>query len=225
MIRYRLDDLGAYQFEKLVQSVLKVKSGLSVESWGNRGDFGRDAYTRNSLRYPNADTQHTGPFLFQVKFIEGANAAGAQPDALLLSSVSKEIVQIERRKASPSWNAPKWFTFITNSLIKAKIREKIHGLFLSAIPGAEIVIWNGDDICDVLDQAPTVSRSFPQLLSIRDLDHLIRCALSKESIERSSAAIDTAKELVPIFAPTANYERAWRVLRKHHFAVLGRIYI
>ena len=29
-----------------------------------------------------------------------------------------------------------------------------------------------------------------------------------------------ATELVPVFAPTSSYERAWSVLRKHHFAVL-----
>ena len=51
MLRYRLDDLGAYQFEKLAQSALKVRAGLSVESWGNRGDWGRDSYTPSPLRF------------------------------------------------------------------------------------------------------------------------------------------------------------------------------
>ena len=77
MLRYKLDDLGAYQFEKLVQSLLKERVSLSVESWGNRGDFGRDAYTASSLRFPDKNVTSPGPFLFQVKFVEGANAVAS----------------------------------------------------------------------------------------------------------------------------------------------------
>jgi len=46
---------------------------------------------------------------------------------------------------------------------------------------SEIHVWGGDDICDILDRRKAIARSFPQLLSIRDLDELIRFALSKES--------------------------------------------
>jgi hypothetical protein len=81
-------------------------------------------------------------------------------------------------------------------------------------------VWGGDDVCDILDKNPEVVRAFPQLLSIRDLDALITSALQRESRERSAAAIEVARELVPVFAPTQSYERAWAVLHKHHFAVL-----
>jgi hypothetical protein len=52
MIRYRLDDLGWYQFEWLVQSLLKAEAGTAVESWGGHGDQGRDAYTASRLKFP-----------------------------------------------------------------------------------------------------------------------------------------------------------------------------
>ena len=70
MIRYRLDELGWFQFEWLVQSVLKAELGLAVESWGGSGDRGRDAYCRTPLRFPIRDVASDGPFLFQVKFAE-----------------------------------------------------------------------------------------------------------------------------------------------------------
>ena len=57
MLRYHLDDLGPYQFEKLTQSALKAALGLGVESWGNRGDWGRDSYSRGPLRYPDPKDQ------------------------------------------------------------------------------------------------------------------------------------------------------------------------
>src|SRR5947209_3353503 len=98
MIRYRLDDLGPYQFEKLMQSALKATLGLSVEAWGNRGDWGRDAYAPGALRFPDPNQITPGPFIFQAKFIEEANAAGSKPSAALVSSAAKEVERIAERK-------------------------------------------------------------------------------------------------------------------------------
>jgi hypothetical protein len=220
MLRYHLDDLGPYQFEKLTQSALKAVGGLTIESWGNRGDWGRDSYSPGPLRFPNSKVQTTGPFIFQTKFVEGANSAGARPQAALVSSASKEVSRILDRIKKHIWKEPTHFTFITNSLVGADCREKIRALFEKVMPSARVVVWGGDDVCDVLDRRPSIARAFPQLLSIRDLDQLIAFALTKESRERSQTALQLAKELVPVFAPTSAYERAWRVLRKHHFAVL-----
>jgi len=220
MLRYHLDGLGPYQFEKLTQSALKATVGLGVESWGNRGDWGRDAYAAASLRFPDPNVQVAGPFIFQTKFIEGANAAGSKPSLALLSSASKEVVRILDRKQRRLWAEPAFFVFITNSLVDAKNREKLREKFREAMPSATIHIWGGDDVCDVLDQRSSIARAFPQLLSIRDLDELIRFALNAESRARSDTGLQLAQELVPVFAPTSSYERAWKVLRKHHFAVL-----
>src|SRR5690348_4327276 len=114
MLRYHLDDLGPYQFEKLTQSALKALLGLTVESWGNRGDWGRDAYVSGKLRFPDRDRLCDGPFIFQVKFVEGANAAGAQPDPALLSSVTKEIGRIRDRIKQGTWKEPAHYTFLSN---------------------------------------------------------------------------------------------------------------
>jgi hypothetical protein len=219
-MRYKLDDLGAYQFEELTQSLLKAHVGLSVESWGRRSDFGRDAYTPSALYFPNKNIETAGPFIFQVKFVEGATASGAKPGGALLGSVSKEITQIRGRKSDPKWIEPSHFTFLTNSPMGVPLREEVREKFKSILPDSVIITYGGDDICDFLDQPPSVCRSFPQLLGIRDLDLLIRNALTRASATRSLAAIDRARELVPVFAPTSGYERAWAVLDEHHFVVL-----
>lgn len=220
MLRYRLDDLGPYQFEKLAQSALKAAVGLGVESWGNRGDWGRDSYARGPLRFPDPKVQTAGPFIFQTKFIEGANSAGSRPGAALLSSAHKEVARILDRIKKGIWKKPAHFTFTTNSLIDAGAREKIRAIFQAPLVSDAVYVWGGDDICDILDRNSGIARNFPQLLSIRDLDELISFALTKESRERSETALQIAAELVPVFAPTSSYERAWSVLRKHHFAVL-----
>lgn len=219
-MRYKLDDLGAYQFEELTQSLLKAHIGLSVESWGRRSDFGRDAYTPNALHFPNKNNETAGPFIFQVKFVEDANASGAKPSGALLGSVSKEITRIRERKNDTRWIEPSHFTFVTNSPMVATLREDVREKFKSILPDSTIITYDGDDVCDLLDTFPYICRSFPQLLSIRDLDVLIKDALTQASANRSLAAIDRARELVPVFAPTSSYERAWKVLEEHHFAVL-----
>lgn len=65
--RYRLDDLGWYQFEQLIQSALKADLGIGVESWGERRDQGRDAYCEDALNFPSKHLSEAGPFIFQAK--------------------------------------------------------------------------------------------------------------------------------------------------------------
>jgi hypothetical protein len=93
MIDYRLDDLGWFEFEQLVQTLAKARLGLGIEAWGGRGDWGRDAYFHGNLRYPtNAETD--GAFVFQAKFVEGANAGGAKPEKLIIAAVENECARI-----------------------------------------------------------------------------------------------------------------------------------
>ena len=88
-IRYKLDDLGWYQFEALVQSLFKAHAGLAVESWGGSSDLGRDAYSEQDVRL-SSTLVLPGPVIFQAKFIRGANAAGARLSGLK-SAVQAEL--------------------------------------------------------------------------------------------------------------------------------------
>ena len=72
MLRYHLDDLGWFQFEWLIQSLLKAECGLLVESWGGSGDYGRDSYSKGKLAFLKNSTTN-GPFVFQTKFVQNAN--------------------------------------------------------------------------------------------------------------------------------------------------------
>src|SRR5579862_4890901 len=91
MQRYRIDDLGWQAFEALCQSILINKFAVGVQAWGGTGDWGRDAYFNGTLPIP--DDSHVGDreFVFQAKFVENANAAGAIPAPALIKAVRKEI--------------------------------------------------------------------------------------------------------------------------------------
>ncbi len=76
-MRYRLDDLGWHQFESLCQSLLKIKFGDAIESWGGNHDIGRDAFCRRPIELVKG-TKSLAPVVFQVKFVAGANSPGAK---------------------------------------------------------------------------------------------------------------------------------------------------
>src|SRR5438552_1047060 len=113
-MRYRLDDLGWFHFEKLVQSLLKADLGLAIQSWGGHSDLGRDAYTRVRLRFPDRKRSSAGPFTFQAKYVQGANAAGADWEALLRRAIRTEVRSANGRRTQESWEEPKHYVLLTN---------------------------------------------------------------------------------------------------------------
>jgi hypothetical protein len=114
--RYRLDDLGWYQFEWPIQVVLKASVGVGVESWGGTHDGGKDAFYAGDLRFPAQEVM-PGPFVFQAKFVQNANAAGAQSAPALLDAVRREVARIEKRQQRLEWTAPKQYAVYTNAPI------------------------------------------------------------------------------------------------------------
>ncbi len=219
MLRYRLDDLGWFQFEWLVQSLLKSKCGLGVESWGGSNDYGKDAYSKESLKFP-ANRINKGPFVFQVKFVQDANAAGASAEKKLVAAIAKENERIVERRKQKKWKDPRHYSLVTNAPISAELRKEVVISIRQTLRRSSIHILSGSDICDLLDHYENLRRAFPQLLSLRDLNELIGSAVSRETRERSQAAVECAREIVPVYVPTSSYEKAWKVLHDHNFVVL-----
>jgi hypothetical protein len=123
MIDYRLDDLGWYQFERMCQALLRARHGAALEAWGGGTDFGRDAYSEGPLAYPDPNVDTAGPFVFQVKFVSGANAAGAAWQTSLRKAVSAELKRIESRVATRTWAHPAVYTLMTNAPVGASARS------------------------------------------------------------------------------------------------------
>jgi len=84
----------------------------------------------------------------------------------------------------------------------------------------EVVIMSGQDICDLLDNSPSIRVSFPQILSLRDLDSLLNDVIAKPIIERSRGMIEEAREISLIFYPTNAYSETIKKLTVNNFAVL-----
>ena len=220
MARYRLDDLGWYQFENLVQAALKSELGIGVESWGGRGDFGRDAFCRRALKFPSKDVLSDGPFVFQMKFVQSANSTGATVKKPLLDAIQKERSLISARIQSKEWEHPKCYALYTNAPITADLRQKIEDILRPVLTDSLIASFGSSDISDLLDNNPSLRRSYPQLLSIGDLNTLLADVVNAETLQRSKAALLAGETVLPVFVPTRAYNRTWTVLQKHYFGVL-----
>lgn len=220
MIQYRLDDLGWYQFEWLCQALLKATYGASLEAWGGHSDLGRDAYCSQPLQLEGQDEPTPGPFVFQVKFVEGANAAGAKPGPSLQSAVLAESKQIKTRMSHTTVSRPRHYVLLTNSPLTPKLRKHITDTLASVLPGTQIALNGSTDICSMLANAPNIRTTFPQLLGLTDLTELVSAAVEKPIIERSTLSIERAQELALVFAPTRAFNEALEKLARDSFVVL-----
>lgn len=219
-LTYRLDDLGWFEFERIIQALLKAQLGLGVEAWGGSGDLGREAYFEGQLRYPIIDLTD-GRFVFQCKFVEGANAAGAKVDDLILNAVRKERTAIKKRLENGAWKVePTHYGLFTNAPLAPALRYLIKTTFEEALPTAKIFQHDGEDICAWLRLAPTLIRTCPQLLTIRDLHVLLTDIVNATTLSRSDAAIEMAKEHSKVFVPTEAYREALAKLERHYFVIL-----
>jgi hypothetical protein len=220
MIDYRLDELGWFEFEQLVQALLKAHLGLGVEAWGGRGDWGRDAFFWGRLQYP-AKEESEGPFVFQSKFVGNANAAGAKPEKNLATAVRNEAGRIQKNLNEGKWvELPTCYGLFTNTPCDAALRENLRSMVREVLPGAHISIHDGGDVCQWLRMKPEIVRSFPQLLSLRDLQDLLRASVHSDVIARSETAIALSQSYARTFVPTSAYDLAREKLARHNFVVL-----
>jgi uncharacterized coiled-coil protein SlyX len=219
LAHYELDRLGWHNFEWLIQALLKSEFGFLVESWGAYKDQGRDAYSGKNLESSTGKGKYSGPVIFQAKFVSQANAVGSDYRKHLLAAVRHEAQAIEERINAKIWVEPQTYVLLTNCPITTTERAEIIAI-LKEKTTAAVYIQSGNDIGELLDLHPEIARIFPQILSYRNLLILLATALNKGVLERSSAALAGAQEIIPVFVPTGAYEEAWKILRKHNFVVL-----
>lgn len=219
-MRYRLDDLGWFDFEKLTQALLKASLGLGVEAWGGTGDHGRDAYCAGPLCFPSRHEESPGPFLFQSKFVQHANAPGADWFPAIRGAVQKELRSLAKQATKSGWTDPAHYVLLSNVPLTAKTRQALMEILGQGLPRTLSTLYGGEDICSLLDHEPALRRSYPEILSLRDLDGLLQEAVSRGILKRSEAAVEESRDLVPVFVPTRAYYQALNTLREHSFVVL-----
>ncbi len=209
MTGVRLDELGWQKFEQLCQSLLKSCLSLAVECWGGRGDLGRDAYCPTPLPLRGPGSAVPGPFVFQVKFIRGANAAGARSHQAVRSAVAKESRRLEERVAG-GIPAPAYYVFLTNAPLSADTRRHIIARIQQVLADTQVVCWGADDIVSMLHGAHQVREAFPELAEPYDL------------LRRASGATDSSASVVEAEADNLPAEIAELLKRAKDHSDSGR---
>jgi hypothetical protein len=223
MSEWEFEQLGPLGFEQLCQVLLLKTHGATVEIWGGSGgDGGVDAFCAGPLSFPMGGSREDGPFVFQVKFVENAVQLGSRAVTRLRKSVAAECERIERRIANGEWTAPKHYVLMTNVKLPRKQRERITDVLDARL---------GDTVAHVIDRSGVgalllaagedVRRSFPTMLSFRDLRAVVEGVVDRKVIARSQAFLDTARDLAAVFVATGAYGQARSTLARHSFVVLS----
>jgi hypothetical protein len=220
MGEYRLDLLGWYQFERLCQTLLTVPYGLAIEVWGGSRDFGRDAYAAGPLRFPDPARDEPGPFLFQAKFVSDAAMLGPRALTQLAGTLRTEAKKLARLARRDTWERPRHYVVMTNVKVAQGAKQGLVEIVRSALPDATVHVLGEAELETLINAAPGVRLSFPQILSLRDLRGLLEEVVTRDLTNRAQALLADAQELAEGFVPTHAYRLAVERVRSQGFVVL-----
>jgi hypothetical protein len=220
MGEYRLDLLGWFQFERLCQTLLTVPYGLAIDVWGGSRDWGRDAYSDGPLRFPKPGEDEPGPFLFQAKFVADASQMGDRAVTRLKAMLAAEAKKLPKLAEDGEWEMPRHYVVMTNVKVGAAKRNELKGIIKGALPAATVHLLHEPNIETMLNTAPGVRLSFPQILSLRDLSGVLEEVVNRDLANRADALLADAQGLAAAFVPTRSHHRAVETVRRHGFVVL-----
>ena len=211
-LQYRVAEIGWYNFERLVQTLLKALIGPGVTSFGGSKDRGRDAAFKGTARFPTLQENWTGDWVFQVKYIDLQDVGASAARAHLRSTFRIEIKEILTRRNEPVDN----YILITDVPLTADSHREMQNIAVAAGFTGNFRCIDGKEVCEFLTLYSDVRRSFPQLLGLADLDHIV----NRELYARSEAYLQQWQPRLAVFVQNEAYLRALTTLRQRHFLVL-----
>lgn len=193
-LQYRIAEIGWYNFEKLVQTLLKVVIGPGVTSFGGSKDQGRDAAYEGSAPFPTTEQKWSGKWIFQVKYIDLEGTGASEARTKLKSALRAEMHKILERHGHAVDN----YLFITDVPLTSGSRADLEGIVRAAGLAGNFRAIDGQEVCEFLTIHPEIRRTFPQLLGLADLHHLI----NTELYARSQAYLEQWQPRLAVFVQT-----------------------
>lgn len=90
------------------------------------------------------------------KFVENANASGARFEEAISNAVKLECNRIKERQEGDEWEEPKHYILLTNAPLSAHLKKKAKKVFGEAFLNTNFHALGGNDVCDILDNQPTL---------------------------------------------------------------------
>jgi hypothetical protein len=171
MPNYDLNRLGANEFERLCQSLLKEIIGGGVTIFGDGPDGAREATFTGKAPYPSQIEAWGGKWIFQAKFHNTQMARLDEARQQVLADLKAELHKVVNKYAYQCDN----YILITNVPLSSvpgrgthdRIAAEVVPEFLNKIP--HIHVWGADDICRFLEKYSNVRRAYLHFVTPGDL--------------------------------------------------------
>ncbi len=210
-LKYRISNIGWYNFELLVQTLLKAVIGPGVTSFGGSKDQGRDAAFLGAAAFPTPGCQWTGDWVFQVKYVDFEEQGVDAARSSLKSTLRNEL----RHTLSRHRNINNYI-LLTDVPLTAQARNDIAEVAVGCGFNGNFTSVDGKEICQFLDIHGDIRRSYPQLLGLADLDVII----NRDLYARSQAYLEAWQPRLATYVQTEAHTKAMSLLKKKHFIVL-----
>jgi len=171
MPNYDLNRLGALEFERLCQSLLKAIIGSGVTIFGEGPDGAREATFSGKAPYPSKTEAWNGEWIFQAKFHNTQTTRLEDARQQVLSDLKAELHKITNKYEYKCDN----YILITNVPLSSvpgrgthdRIAAEVIPEFLNKIQ--HIHVWGADDICRFLEKYSDVRQAYLQFVTPGDL--------------------------------------------------------
>ena len=209
-LKYNIGAIGWYNFETLVQALLKAVIGPGVTAFGGSKDEGRDAAFSGNASYPTREEEWAGEWVFQMKShdVENGNPTNRKS---LVSAFPSELKSVLKRHARIDN-----YVLITNVPLTPKNSDDLHAAARESGFAGNFDVIDGKNVCTLLDNYPQIRRSYPQLLGLADLREL----LNQDLYLRGQTYVERWQPELATFVITSAYGRTLALLRERKFAVL-----
>ena len=200
--RYRVDELGWLQFERLASLVLEAEAGLRDLAWRDRAHRGRTARVDGPVALAGSDVRLPGPVTVAVVWVRGSGRRVSGWVTRLIVALG-DLEQPEPRRLLVVTN-------LDDEMARRALDER-------RFPhSGQVAVLGASGLSECLDRHQAVRSAMPSVLGLRDLGPLIPDGVRA----RSSLDVERAQALARVFVPTRAYGRARGVLARHRFVVL-----
>ncbi len=210
-LKYRISNIGWYNFELLVQTLLKAVVGPGVTSFGGSKDQGRDAAFVGPAAFPAPGCQWTGNWVFQVKYVDFEEQGADAARSALKSTLRNELKRLLSRHRNTNN-----YIVLTDVPLTTQTRSDLDGLAVDCGFKGNFASVDGKEICQFLDIYSDIRKSYPQLLGLADLDVIV----NRDLYARSQAYLEDWQPRLATYVQTEAHTKAISLLKKKHFIVL-----
>ena len=197
--KYKLEQLGWFNFEQLVKTLLRELIGSGLSTFSGSADQGRDAtFEGRANAFPSKTGPWEGNWIFQVKHRTYSSRGADTVRSELKASLSDELAKITRKHELDCDN----YIFLTNCPLTGIDKDEMKNLASNHFPMIQNFAFLGErDIDELLDFYPRVVYAFPQILGLSQLRELVQWGLHQRSLE----FLLTAQKEIALFVATSPY--------------------